>query len=127
MIKVRGLTKTYTYNGKKATILNNIDFDIYSGESIAILGANGAGKSTLVKVIAGEIIALLIQMDTEDLIILLESPETLDKVVASAATLFYNKKKEMKIIKEKEIKEMKLNKSKNTNKRRRNEKNCIIM
>jgi len=37
---------------KKKSILKNINFKIYSGDSVAIIGANGAGKSTLLKLIA---------------------------------------------------------------------------
>jgi manganese/iron transport system ATP-binding protein len=39
------------YNGN--TALNNLSFEIQSGEHIAVIGPNGAGKSTLFKVIAG--------------------------------------------------------------------------
>lgn len=39
------------YNGK--TALNDFNFEIHSGEQIAVIGPNGAGKSTLFKVIAG--------------------------------------------------------------------------
>jgi energy-coupling factor transport system ATP-binding protein len=34
-------------NGKK--ILNNISFDIFKGEAVALLGKNGSGKTTLIK------------------------------------------------------------------------------
>lgn len=53
MIRVKNLTKTYFYKGKKAVILDNISFTIKTGESIAILGANGAGKSTLMRLLGG--------------------------------------------------------------------------
>jgi cobalt/nickel transport system ATP-binding protein len=34
-------------------VLSNIDLQIYSGQSLVILGANGSGKSTLLKILAG--------------------------------------------------------------------------
>lgn len=43
------------YEGKSGPIkaLENINFNIYSGEFICVLGPSGCGKSTLLKIIAG--------------------------------------------------------------------------
>ena len=50
-IKVTNLTKNY--GQQKA--LNNISFEIKSGEIVGFLGPNGAGKSTMMKIITGYI------------------------------------------------------------------------
>ncbi len=49
VIKVRNISKTI--NKKK--IIDNINFDIYEGEIVGLVGKNGAGKSTLLKIMTG--------------------------------------------------------------------------
>jgi ABC-type polysaccharide/polyol phosphate transport system ATPase subunit len=39
--------------GKQFTVLKDVNFDIYPGEFVGIMGRNGAGKSTILKLISG--------------------------------------------------------------------------
>ncbi|MGX6511645.1 ABC transporter ATP-binding protein [Rhodococcus sp. SJ-2] len=48
-VQISGVTKTFG----DVTALADIDFDVESGENIAILGPSGSGKSTLLRIIAG--------------------------------------------------------------------------
>ena len=38
---------------KEFWVLNNINFEIYDGEVVGIIGRNGSGKSTILKIISG--------------------------------------------------------------------------
>lgn len=49
LIAMRGVSKHF--NAVHA--INNVDFEVYPGEVVAIVGDNGSGKSTLVKMLAG--------------------------------------------------------------------------
>ncbi len=51
MLEIRGLVAGY---GRLA-VLHEVDMDLATGESAAIMGANGAGKSTLMKAISKSI------------------------------------------------------------------------
>ncbi len=50
ILEVKDLSFSYS---NKVSLLKNINFDLYQGEIISLLGNNGAGKSTLSKVITG--------------------------------------------------------------------------
>jgi ABC-type Fe3+/spermidine/putrescine transport system ATPase subunit len=46
---VRGISKRF----KKASVLEDISFDVAEGESLVLLGASGSGKTTILRIIAG--------------------------------------------------------------------------
>ena len=43
----------FTYPGAKKETLHDISFEIYPGQTVALMGYNGAGKSTLMNLLAG--------------------------------------------------------------------------
>jgi len=53
IIKVSNLSKTVDSGYEKIEILKQINFQIDSGDSVAIVGASGSGKSTLLGLMAG--------------------------------------------------------------------------
>ena len=50
-IQIRGLEKTFKNNGILVPVLSAVDLDIFSGETLAVVGASGVGKSTFLHIL----------------------------------------------------------------------------
>jgi capsular polysaccharide transport system ATP-binding protein len=53
MIRFEKLTKSYWVQGFHKMVIDNLNGELPTGKSLALLGRNGAGKSTLMQLIAG--------------------------------------------------------------------------
>lgn len=53
MLEVKNLTYEVEENGKRHTILSDINFSVENGEMLVVTGPNGGGKSTIAKVLMG--------------------------------------------------------------------------
>ncbi len=73
LLEMRGVSKSFP--GVKA--LDRVDFSVYPGEVLALVGENGAGKSTLMKILSG-----VYQMD-EGQILFEGKPITISNPLAS--------------------------------------------
>jgi NitT/TauT family transport system ATP-binding protein len=52
-VRVRGITKRFTVNGRPIEALDGIDLDVRAGEFCCIVGPSGCGKTTLLRILAG--------------------------------------------------------------------------
>jgi putative ABC transport system ATP-binding protein len=53
LFSARGLTKVYSTGEVEVRALDGVDFDLYPGEFIVLLGPSGSGKSTLLNSLGG--------------------------------------------------------------------------
>lgn len=53
LLEVKDLCKTYIVNKRQINVLKNVNFTIFEGEMVAIMGPSGSGKSTLLYTVSG--------------------------------------------------------------------------
>lgn len=53
VVRCKGLTKSFTREGKQVPIVNDFSFRVLKGERIGIIGKNGTGKTTFLNMLLG--------------------------------------------------------------------------
>ncbi|HLK36161.1 MAG TPA: ABC transporter ATP-binding protein [Polyangiaceae bacterium] len=53
IVKLQGVSKTYTRGEEPVPVLSGLDFDVPTGSYEALMGPSGSGKTTLLNLIAG--------------------------------------------------------------------------
>lgn len=78
VISISGLYKSFG----DLDVLKGIDFDLYKGENVAILGKSGTGKSVLIKIIVG-----LLKPDKGEVMVLGQNVDKLERKELDALRL----------------------------------------
>ena len=55
-VEARGLSKTFTVGNQQVAAVTNVSFEVFPGETLAVVGESGCGKTTL-----GRMLALLLE------------------------------------------------------------------
>ena len=53
ILSVKGLSKSYERAGHRINAVENVSFELHSGEILGVVGSSGSGKSTLLRLICG--------------------------------------------------------------------------
>ena len=53
ILSAQGISKSYDSAAGSVSVLNDLNFELNTGDRVAIVGASGAGKSTLLNVLGG--------------------------------------------------------------------------
>ena len=51
IIKIKNLSKVFSYNQTKISILEEINFNLFQGDIVSIIGPSGSGKSTFLNIL----------------------------------------------------------------------------
>ena len=54
-LKAENVNKIYRQDNENINALNNVSFEVKTGEIFGLLGPNGAGKSTFINILAGTV------------------------------------------------------------------------
>lgn len=78
VISIKGLYKSFG----ELEVLKGVDFNLFKGENVAVLGKSGTGKSVLIKIIIG-----LLKPDKGEVIILGQQVDNLEGIALDALRL----------------------------------------
>jgi phospholipid/cholesterol/gamma-HCH transport system ATP-binding protein len=78
VISIKGLFKSFD----DLQVLKGIDFNLFKGENVAVLGKSGSGKSVLIKIIVG-----LLKPDKGEVVVLRKEVDKLDIIELNALRL----------------------------------------